>query len=136
MIEYSLDTNACIGLINGSSTRLRSRFADAARDDAVLCVSTVVLHELWFGVEKSARRDHNTDRVRTFLSGVVEVLAFDDADARAAGAVRAELERLGTPIGAYDYLIAGQAVRRGLTLVTANTREFERVDGLMWEDWA
>jgi tRNA(fMet)-specific endonuclease VapC len=50
--------------------------------------------------------------------------------------VRAELERLGTPIGAYDTMIAGQAIRRGITLVTANTREFARVDGLMWDDWA
>ena len=50
--------------------------------------------------------------------------------------MRAQLERVGQPIGAYDALIAGQAVRRGLTLVTANAREFERVDGLMCEDWA
>ncbi len=59
-----------------------------------------------------------------------------DRPLRAAGEVRATLERTGQPIGAYDTLIAGQAVRRGLTLVTANTREFERVNGLMWEDWA
>lgn len=136
MIEYSLDTNACIAIINGSSTGIRTRVDEAVRDGSVLCVSTVVLHELWFGVEKSARRAHNAERVRTFLAGLVEVLPFDEADARAAGAVRAELARAGTPIGAYDALIAGQAARRGLTLVTANTREFERVEGLMWEDWA
>ena len=136
MIEYSLDTNVCIGLINRTALRVRGRFAEAVRADSVLCVSTVVLHELWYGVEKSTRRAHNADRLRTFLSGVVEVLDFDDADARATGGVRAELERLGTPIGAYDTMIAGQAIRRGITLVTANTREFARVDGLMWEDWA
>jgi tRNA(fMet)-specific endonuclease VapC len=50
--------------------------------------------------------------------------------------VRALLEKEGQAIGAYDALIAAQAVRRGITLVTANTREFKRVDGLMWEDWA
>jgi tRNA(fMet)-specific endonuclease VapC len=136
VIEYSLDTNACIAIINGSSARLRARFDEAVRDDSVLCVSTVVLHELWFGVEKSVRRAHNAERVRAFLAGVVEILPFDEADARAAGAVRAELSRAGTPIGAYDALIAGQATRRGITLVTANTREFGRVEGLMWEDWA
>ena len=136
MIEYSLDTNACTALINGSSVTVRSRFKRALGEGAVACVSTVVLHELWYGVGKSARRDHNTERVQMFLAGPIEVLAIDEADARAAGEVRAELERTGQPIGAYDALIAGQAVRRGLTLVTANTREFERVDGLMWEDWA
>lgn len=134
MIEYSLDTNACIGLINGAG-RVRQRFAEAVKADSVVCVSTIVLHELWFGVEKSARRDYNADRLRTFLSGVIEVLPFDDADARAAGAVRALLARAGSPIGAYDALIAAQAVRRGITLVTANFREFSRVDDLMWEDW-
>ena len=136
MIEYSLDTNVCIGLINRTALHVRPRFAEAVRAGSVLCVSTVVLHELWYGVEMSARRAHNADRLRTFLSGVVEVLDFDDADARATGAVRAALERVGTPIGAYDTMIAGQAIRRGITLVTANTREFARVEGLMWEDWA
>jgi len=126
----------CIGLINRAALHVRARFAEAVRAGSVLCVSTVVLHELWYGVEMSARRAHNADRLRTFLSGVVEVLDFDDADARATGAVRAALERVGTPIGAYDTMIAGQAIRRGITLVTANTREFARVEGLMWEDWA
>lgn len=135
MIEYTLDTNACIALINGSSVTVRSRFKRALDDRGVVCVSTVVLHELWYGVSKSARRDHNTERVQTFLSGPIEILPFDDADARAAGEVRALLEQAGTPIGAYDALIAGQAVRRGITLVTANVREFARVDGLMREDW-
>ena len=102
----------------------------------MVCVSTVVLHELWYGVAKSARRERNTERLQMFMAGPLEVLAFDEADARAAGEVRAELERSGTPIAAYDALIAGQAVRRGLTLVTANAREFDRVDGLMCEDWA
>ena len=135
MIEYSLDTNACIALINGSSVTVRSRFRRALAEGGVVCVSSIVLHELWYGVAKSARRDFNTERVQMFLAGPIEIVYFDEADARAAGEVRAELERLRTPIGAYDALIAGQAVHRGLTLVTANTREFERVDGLMWEDW-
>lgn len=136
MIEYALDTNACIALINGTSVTVRSRLKRALAEGGVVCVSTVVLHQLWYGVSKSARRDHNTERLQMFLAGPLELLDFDEADARAAGEVRAELERLGVPIGAYDALIAGQAARRGLTLVTANSREFDRVEGLVCEDWS
>ena len=136
MIEYCLDTNVCIALINGSSLPVRSRFKAAVAEGSVVCVSSVVLHELWYGVAKSARKDSNTERMQAFLAGPFEVLPWDDADARAAGEVRAQLAGEGKTIGAYDALIAAQAVRRGITLVTANTREFKRVDGLMWEDWA
>lgn len=136
MIEYCLDTNACIDLINGSSVSVRSRFKEAIATGSVICVSTLVLHELWYGVSKSSRREWNTERLQAFLSGPFEILEWDDADARAAGEVRSQLEGEGRVIGAYDALIAAQAVRRGITLVTANTREFKRVDGLMWEDWA
>jgi tRNA(fMet)-specific endonuclease VapC len=136
VIEYCLDTNACIALINGTSVPVRTRFKAAIDDGSVVCVSTVVLHELWYGVAKSTRRESNTERLQAFLTGPFEILPWDDADARAAGEVRSELEAKGQTIGAYDALIAAQAVRRGITLVTANTREFKRVDDLMWEDWA
>lgn len=136
MIEYTLDTNACIALINGSSVPVRRRFKEALAEGSVVCVSTVAIYELWYGVAKSARRDYNTERVQAFLSGPIQVLPFDDADARAAGEVRALLEQERRAIGAYDSLLAGQAARRGITLVTANVREFERVDGLLWEDWS
>ena len=101
-----------------------------------MCVSMVAAHELWYGVAKSQKRDYNTERVQAFLSGPIQLVDFDDADARAAGEVRALLERERRTIGAYDALIAGHAVRRGFTLVTANVREFDRVEGLMWEDWS
>ena len=136
MIEYCLDTNVCIDLIRGSSVPVRRRFKEAIGEGSVLCVSSVVLHELWYGVAKSADRERNTERLQTFLSGPFEILQWDEADARAAGEVRSQLEGEGQMIGAYDALIAAQAIRRGITLVTANTREFKRVDGLMWEDWA
>jgi tRNA(fMet)-specific endonuclease VapC len=135
VIEYSLDTNACIALINGTSIGVRRRFRRAIAQGSVICISGIVVHELWYGVGKSARRESNTERVQTFLSGPFEVLPYDEADARATGEVLAQLERVGTPVGAYDAMIAGQAVRRGLTLVTANTREFGRIEDLMWEDW-
>jgi tRNA(fMet)-specific endonuclease VapC len=136
VIEYSLDTNACIALISGSSLGVRRRFKQVFAEGSVVCLSTVVLHELWYGVARSARRDFNTERVQMFLAGPLEILSFDHADARAAGELRGELDRRGAQIGAYDALIAGQAVRRGITLVTANAREFERIEGLLWEDWS
>ena len=74
-------------------------------------------------------------RLRDFFGGGWRVADFDEEDARRAGEVRAQLEREGKPIGAYDILIAGQALRRGHKLVTANSKEFARVKGLHWEDW-
>ena len=136
MIEYSLDTNVCIDLIRGKSVPVRRRFREVVAEGSVLCVSSVVLHELWYGVAKSAHRERNTERLQAFLSGPLEILYWDDADARAAGEVRAQVEQDGYSIGAYDALIAAQAIRRGIPVVTANTKEFKRVDGLDWEDWA
>lgn len=77
-----------------------------------------------------------TTLLKEFLSGGIAVLAFEDEDAAHAGALRAKLEAGGTPIGPYDVLIAGQALRHGATLVTANSKEFKRVRGLKCEDWA
>ena len=136
MPGYLLDTNACIALINGSPERVRMRFAKAIGAGAKVWVPAVVLYELWYGVAKSARPGENTKRVETFVAGPIQLLAFDETDAQPAGVIRAALEYAGKPIGAYDVLIAGQAVCRGLTLVTANTREFRRVKNFKWEDWA
>lgn len=136
MIEYCLDTNVCIDLIRGKSLAVRARLKQVLAEGSVVCLSSVVLHELWYGVAKSGRPDENTRRVQTFLAGPLEILPWDEADARAAGEVRAQLEKEGRAIGAYDALIAAQAVRRGITLVTANSREFDRIEGLMCENWA
>jgi tRNA(fMet)-specific endonuclease VapC len=100
-----------------------------------VALSSVVLFELWYGVAKSSRVAENTERLRVLLSGDLDLLDFDDEDARVAGQVRATLENAGTPIGAHDLLIAGQALRRGLTVVTATTSELSRVSGLKWQDW-
>ena len=135
-MTYLLDTNACIALINGHPEEVRKRFERAFADGAAVATSSIAVYELWYGVGKSQRRELNTSRLTTFLSGPLEVLEFDDEDARVAGEVRATLERCGTPIGAYDVLIAGQSMRRGAVLVTANAAEFGRVSGLRCENWA
>jgi tRNA(fMet)-specific endonuclease VapC len=136
MTTYLLDTNACIALINGTEINVRRRFKRAVARESVILLSSIVAFELWYGVAKSQRKDSNTQRLETFLGGPLEWALFDEDDARAAGTVRAALEIVGRPVGAYDVLLAGQARRRGATLVTSNTKEFARVQGLKWEDWA
>ena len=136
MTTYLLDTNACISLINGSEINVRRRLKRAVSRGSVILLSSIVAFELWYGVAKSRRKDSNTQRLETFLGGPLEWALFDEDDARAAGTVRAELETVGRPVGAYDVLLAGQARRHAATLVTSNTKEFARVQGLKWEDWA
>jgi tRNA(fMet)-specific endonuclease VapC len=134
-VSYLLDTNVCIALINGTSGRVRSAFMQAVRRKAALQTSSIVAHELWYGVAKSARVVQNANRLAAFLGSDVAVLDYSAQDAQAAGEIRAELERQGQRIGEYDTLIAGQAFARNLILVTANTSEFGRVKGLIVEDW-
>ncbi len=136
MTTYLLDTNACIALINGTAVTVRRRFQRAVARDSVILLSSIVAFELWYGVAKSQRKDRNTQRLEAFFAGPLEWTLFDEEDARAAGVVRAELEAIGKPIGAYDVLLAGQARRHGATLVTSNAKAFGRVAGLKWEDWA
>ena len=135
-MNYLLDTNACIALINGKPPKVRARLVTAIAGGEHVLVPSVVAFELWYGVAKSASRESNAAKVREFFAGPLQILPFEEADARRAGELRATLEKVGKPIGAYDLLIASQALRTGLTLVTANAREFGRVKGLAWLDWA
>jgi tRNA(fMet)-specific endonuclease VapC len=135
-VNYLLDTNACIALINGRPPSVRARFQRATDAGAQVFVSSVALFELWYGVAKSSRREFNRKRLEAFIAGPVHPLAFEDGDAEIAGAIRADLEAVGKPIGAYDLLIAGQAMHNKLTLITANISEFARIRALAWTDWA
>ena len=119
-MDYLLDTNACIALINGKPASVRARMQKAAAGGAHVLVSSVAVFELWYGVAKSVKHEFNRKRLETFLAGPILVLPFEDADARVAGSVRAVLEAAGRPIGAYDLLLAAQALRHHVTLVTAN----------------
>ena len=131
MLRYMLDTNLCIRVLRERPAGVRGRFNDHAEG---LCISTIVLTELLHGAAKSARPAENRRAVEDFAARL-EVLAFDEAAADHAADIRAELERKGQAIGAYDVLIAGHARSRGLTVVTGNLREFVRVEGLRCEDW-
>lgn len=135
-MSYLLDTNVCIALINDKPTVVRSRLEKVIDSGTAIRVSSISVFELWYGVSKSVRRRANAMRVATLLAGPISVVAFESDDAQSAGSVRADLEAMGKPIGAYDVLIASQALHRKLTLVTANVSEFARVKGLAWQDWA
>lgn len=129
-MRYLLDSNAVIAALNdpGGSLSLRLR----ATPPGDVGISAVVMHELYFGAFRSQRQEANLARVDALR---FEVLPLDVEDARHGGEIRALLAARGTPIGAYDVLIAGQARARGLVLVTRNLREFERVSGLVIENW-
>ena len=135
-MNYLLDTNACIALINGKPDAVRSRLRTAIARRGKVFVSSIVAFELWNGVAKSSQPEANRQRLGAFFAGPIALLGFDEEDAQSAGAIRAALEVLGKPIGAYDLLIAGQALQRKFTLVTANARKFARVKGLAWQDWS
>ena len=134
-MNYLLDTNACIALINGKPASVRHRFQKATEAGAQVNVSAVAIFELWYGVEKSEQKEANTNRLQTFLAGPIIVISFEEEDAKNVGTIRSVLEKAGRPSGAYDLLISAQAVRHKMTLVTANSKEFSRVKGLVWEDW-
>lgn len=130
MMRYLLDTNACVALLNGTSPGLSARTRRHGAEEIGL--PAPVAFELYYGAFKSRERNRNLGNLDRMA---FEIVPFDAADARAAGAIRRDLEARGRPIGPYDVLIAGQARARDMVLVTANTREFERVDGLRLEDW-
>ena len=130
-MRYLLDTNACIALLNGSPPLLVDRVRRHAPSEFGL--PAPVSYEFCYGAFKSQYTNRNLELLDRIA---FEVVPFDAADAREAGAVRANLEAIGRPIGPLDTLIAGQALARGLILVTANTQEFVRVEGLHCEDWS
>ena len=135
-MSYLLDTNVCIALINERPASIRRKFDKELAKSSIAYVSSVSAFELWYGASKSRRRELNAQILTGFLAGPVHQLSFDTEDARFAGEIRAELESIGRRIGEYDLLIAGQALRHKMTLVTANAREFGRIKDLMWEDWS
>jgi tRNA(fMet)-specific endonuclease VapC len=128
---YLLDTNTCIGVLR-QRPGMVDRLSQVAPTDCA--VSMVTVYELFCGVAKAQDPANERHKVERFISEVIE-LALDRASAEAAAKARAELERQGNLIGPYDLLIAGQALASGLTLVTNNIREFQRVRGLKLQSW-
>jgi tRNA(fMet)-specific endonuclease VapC len=131
---YMLDTNTLIYVLNARPQHQAVLDQFNQRDPRHLCLSSITLAELRFGVEQSQRRDSTQGKLDRVVAALA-VAPFEDRAARSYGALRAQLQATGKPIGPLDTLIAAHALSLGLTLVTNNTREFSRVHGLRVENW-
>ena len=132
-MRYMLDTNICIFLIRKKSDRVLQKLME--HDPEEICISSVTYAELVHGVEKSKAIEKNRALLTQLLSNI-EVLDFGTKAADEYGNIRADLEIKGYPIGPLDTMIAAHAKSLGYILVTNNTREFNRVEGITVEDWA
>lgn len=131
MLRYLLDTNICIYVIKQRPQHLLERFN---RHAGQMAISAITFSGLLHGVEKSAFPDRNLAVVENFCSRL-EILPYGHRTCLHYGQIRAGLERQGRPIGVNDLHIAAHARSEGLTLVSNNLREFERVQGLLLENW-
>lgn len=134
-MNYLLDTSVVVAILRNRPPRVREQLRRAIARKSKIAISSIVLYELQYGIERSSRHRENAEQLRAFLSGDIGVVPFDEEDAKAAGILRAMLSDAGKPIGPYDLLIAAQALRRGAVLVTANRAEFARVRELTRQDW-
>ena len=130
-MTYLLDTDICIGVLRRRSG-MAERLSLLAPTDCA--ISMVTVYELFCGLARAQDPAKERLKVERFISALIE-LPLDRASAEAAAKVRAELESQGNLIGPYDLLIAGQALAGGLTLVTNNIHEFQRVRGLNLQSW-
>lgn len=131
-MHFLLDTNICIYLIKKHPPEVLEQFKRHSPQD--VAISTITLFELQYGVEKSQYRQRSADALDKFIIPF-EFIDLDRCSAIEAANIRVQLERQGMPIGSYDLLIAGVARSRSMTLVSNNTKEFERVVGLKLENW-
>ncbi len=132
-MRYLLDTNICIYIAKRRPAGVLERLRRLRPGDVGMSIITYL--ELAYGAWKSVRRQENLLRVEE-LRNLIPAVPLDTDMRDAYGRARTELERAGTPIGAYDLMIAAQALNLGLILVTNNVREFKRVKGLSVENWA
>ena len=131
MLKYLLDTNIVIYVIKRRPIEVMGIFNENA---GRMAISAITLSELFYGAEKSAKVAQNLAVVEEF-SSLLEVLPYTAKASQHYGAIRSAVEKMGRPIGVNDLNIAAHARSEGLTLVTNNLGEFERVPGLMAENW-
>jgi tRNA(fMet)-specific endonuclease VapC len=127
-----LDTNICIYLIKQQPREVIDKFQGIAPGE--IGISTISVAEMMYGVAKSQHQDKNKSALESFLSPL-EIVDFDYVASQYYGVIRANLEKMGTSIGAYDLMIAAHAFSLGLVLVTNNEREFQQIPDLLVENW-
>ena len=127
-----LDTNVCIDYMRGKNQVLANKLCACQLGE--LCISSITLSELLFGVHRSSDPVRNRESLNKLLAKI-DVLDFDTLASEAYGALRNDLARRGSLIGPLDMLIAAHAKSQHLILVTHNTSEFKRVRDLIIEDW-
>lgn len=132
-MKYMLDTNICIYVMKNKPQQVLQRFQTELENG--VCISSITLAELEYGMKNSSNPTRNEQALLCFLVPLT-VLEFDEPAASAYGEIRTFLQKKGSPIGPMDMLIAAHARSEGLTLVTNNMREFERVPELLLENWA
>ncbi|MEE9431981.1 MAG: type II toxin-antitoxin system VapC family toxin [Melioribacteraceae bacterium] len=131
-MKYMLDTNICIYIIKNKPIKVLNKFKKIDPKD--VCISSITSSELWFGVYKSLSFEKNAIALEQFLSPLT-ILEYDNSAAKVYGKVRSQLEKKGKVIGGMDLLIAAHALSLELTLITNNTKEFKRVEGLNVSNW-
>ena len=131
MLKYMLDTNIAIYTIKNKPSEVREAFK---AHDGQLCISAVTLMELMYGAEASAAVERNLRDIEGFAARL-DVFPYDNEAAAHTGQLRAELRKIGRPIGPYDEMIAGHARSRGLVVVTHNIKQFENVPGIRLANW-
>jgi tRNA(fMet)-specific endonuclease VapC len=131
-----LDTNTCIFAIRGARKNGKTymELRDKIKTQEDVSISSLVLGELMHGVELSESKEENKSALAEFLGGI-QILPFEEEAAEEYGKIRADLQRKGLLIGIFDMLIAAHAKALNLILVTNNTKDFERIDGLILQDW-
>lgn len=130
---YMLDTNICIYIIKKKPQNVIKKFVNMKNND--ICISSITYSELFYGVEKSSYKEKNLIALLTFLSNI-EILSYNEKASINYGIIRASLEKKGKIIGPLDMLIAAHAMSINATLVTNNTKEFERIEGLKLANWS
>ena len=132
MRKMMLDTNICIYIIKNKPKSVKERFREFEIGE--LCISTITVSELMYGAFKSEYTEKNLKAIESFLMPF-EIVDYDFMASVEYGKIRAYLKKKGKVIGNMDMQIAGHALALDLVLVTNNTKEFERVEGLGLDNW-
>ena len=131
-MKYLIDTNICIYIMNKRPPEVINKFKNM--NVGMICISSITVSELQYGISKSKYKKQNIKRLEEFLVPF-DILPYDEMASKFYGEIRFKLEKRGLIIGPLDLLIAAHALSRDLVLVTNNEKEFKRIKSLKVENW-